>query len=454
MFGRVLLRRVLPLRRVGRTVPLPLPPLFVAMSLSTNNLQELKADQKEGHKTMSTAGKPIRVLHSFPHRLGMSRICTTAWYEIETAAAAGAKILAIAGDSVRPFRQAVQVRTTFSAGRFHLPNRILGTRRMSQLHDWLVARQLPKLRGQIDIIHAWPLGALRTIRAAKKLGIPVLLERCNAHTRFAYEVVQKECDRLGVQLPPRHEHAYQPDVLRLEEAEYEEADGLLCPSKFVAKTFLDKGFSETKLFRHFYGVDDKKYFPDLSPRDPKRKFKMIFVGVCAVRKGLHFALEAWLRSPASKNGEFLVVGSFIPAYREKLAPMLAHPSVRVLGHRKDVPELMRQSDVFVLPSIEEGMPLVCSEAMASGCVPLVSEAGTDFCRHGENSLVHRIGDVDALESHITRMDEDRALLEKYRSEGLGLVPEITWDAAGAALVRAYGDAISQHLGRRVTEPVG
>ena len=29
---------------------------------------------------------------------------------------------------------------------------------------------------------------------------------------------------------------------------------------------------------------------------------VIFVGVAAVRKGLHFALEAWLRSPASENG--------------------------------------------------------------------------------------------------------------------------------------------------------
>jgi glycosyltransferase involved in cell wall biosynthesis len=46
--------------------------------------------------------------------------------------------------------------------------------------------------------------------------------------------------------------------------------------------------------------------------------------------------------------------------------MLSHPSVQVLGHRKDIPELMQQSDVLVLPSIEEGSALVTSEAVVVG----------------------------------------------------------------------------------------
>ena len=81
---------------------------------------------------------------------------------------------------------------------------------------------------------------------------------------------------------------------------------------------------------------------------------MLFVGVAAVRKGLHYALEAWLRSPASDDGRFLIAGEFLPEYAQRLSTMLAHPSVHALGHRNDVPELMRTSDVLVLPSIEEG----------------------------------------------------------------------------------------------------
>ena len=49
--------------------------------------------------------------------------------------------------------------------------------------------------------------------------------------------VQKECERLGVLLPPHHEHSYKEDVLIREEAEYELANRLfmsigLCGTHF------------------------------------------------------------------------------------------------------------------------------------------------------------------------------------------------------------------------------
>ena len=169
---------------------------------------------------------------------------------------------------------------------------------------------------------------------------------------------------------------------------------------------------------------------------------MLSVGVCAVRKGLPFALEAWLQSPASNDGTFLIAGEFLPAYAQRLSSMLAHPSVKVLGHRNDVPELMRSSDVLVLPSIEEGFGLVCTEAMGSGCVPLVSDACTDLCVHMENSLVHQVGDVSALAHHISMLHSDRTLLKKLRTAGLSLVNEITWTAAGSKLLQTYQDVIT------------
>ena len=93
------------------------------------------------------------------------------------------------------------------------------------------------MAGQIDVVHTWPLGAMRTLKTAARLGIPTFLERPNAHTKFAYEVVQEECHRLGITMPPGHEHAYNEKFLRHEEAEYALADHLLCPSDFVARTF-------------------------------------------------------------------------------------------------------------------------------------------------------------------------------------------------------------------------
>ena len=321
---------------------------------------------------MSRQGDDIRVLYSFPHKLGADRICYTAWQQVNGLAEAGAKLIVCPGALQRPVAPEVEVRPTLARGKVRIPYKFLGSKRAFALHDYIVSRRIEKLDGQIDIVHTWALGARETLKAAARLGIPTVLERPNAHTRFAYEVVQKECERLGVSLPPNHEHAYQEDILEKEEEEYRLADRLLCPSEFVVKTFMDQGFPREKLARHIYGYDQKVYYPDDNPSNKNGGLTMLFVGVCAVRKGLHFALEAWLNSPASRDGKFLIAGEFLPAYAEKLSSMLSHPSVHVLGHRKDVPELMRKSDVLILPSIEEGFGLVCTEAMGSGSVPIVS----------------------------------------------------------------------------------
>jgi glycosyltransferase involved in cell wall biosynthesis len=251
-----------------------------------------------------------------------------------------------------------------------------------------------------------------------------------------------------VRLPPKSEHAFDEDVLNIEETEYGLADTLLCPSEFVASTFADRGFPLEKLSRTIYGFDENRFFPRLGSRNLDQPFTMIFAGFCAVRKGLHFALEAWLNSSASRKGKFLIAGDFLPQYHEKLAPMLSQQSVHVLGHRSDVAELMRNSDVFVLPSIEEGFGLVCTEAMGSGCVPLVSDACTDICKHMENSLVHRTGDVKALTEHITLLYENRDLLARLREKGIALRNQITWSVAAEKLVAVYASTIRSFTTKR------
>jgi glycosyltransferase involved in cell wall biosynthesis len=385
---------------------------------------------------------PLRVLYSFPHRIGAGRICYTAWEQARGAAAAGAGVRAFPASVARPLPAGIRVEPTLEWGGVRLPYRVVGQLRAFVLHDRLVARRLRRIADSVDVVHTWPLGALETLRVAGDLGIPTVLERPNAHTRFAYEIVRDECERLGIELPPDHEHAYNETVLAREELEYDAADYLLCPSDFVVETFVDHDVEPRKLLRHVYGYDPATFYPDPAPRSQTDGLTMLYVGVAAVRKGLHFALEAWLRSPTSAEGTFLIAGEMLPSYGAVLAEALEHPSVQVLGHRTDIPELMRRSDILVLPSIEEGFGLVCTEAMGSGCVPLVSRACTELCRHLENSLVHDIGDVDALAAHITLLHEDRALLGWLRSGCLQTAPEVTWDAAGIALVDAYRQALS------------
>lgn len=391
---------------------------------------------------MNRSNAHIRVLYSFPHKLGADRICYTAWQQVNGLAAAGADLLAFPGVLSRPVPSCVRVCPTLARGKLRIPYKLLGSNRAFALHDYIVSRRIEKLAGQIDIIHTWPLGARETLKTAAKLGIPTVLERPNAHTQFAMEVVQQECERLGVALPPDHEHAHNLNKLLYEEEEYQRADRLLCPSDFVLKSFLDKGFPREKLVRHSYGFDNQVYRPNDRPRDTKCGLTMLFVGGCAPRKGLHYALEAWLQSQAHCDGTFVIAGGFVPGYAEKLSAMLAHPSVRVLGHRKDVPELMRESDILVLPSIEEGSALVTSEARGSGCVLLVSDATGAVCKDMENALVHSPGDVATLAQHITLLHQNRALLERLRTESLRTVGDITWAAAGVKLLQIYREVLA------------
>jgi glycosyltransferase involved in cell wall biosynthesis len=385
----------------------------------------------------------MRVLYSFPHKIGAGRICDTAWHQVAGLAEEGVDVIAAPASVQRELPPAVRVEPTMARGKFRIPFRLVGQHRALAVHDRIVARRLPRLAGQIDLVHTWPLGALETLRAAKALGIPTVLERPNTHTRFAYQVVRAECERIGVPLPPDHEHAYNEDVLRKEETEYELADALLCPSDFVLQTFVDEGVPREKLVRHIYGFDERRFHPPAVPPNGGHPFTALIVGVAAVRKGLHLALEAWLASPASKEGRFLVVGAILPAYEQKLGPLLSHSSVHVLGHREDVADLMRASDVLVLPSLEEGSALACSEALGSGCVALVSDATSGVCANGVDSLVHRAGDVAALTDHITAVFRDRTLLDRLRNGALSRSQSFTWEAAGRRLAVAYEEALAR-----------
>ena len=140
----------------------------------------------------------------------------------------------------------------------------------------------------------------------------------------------------------------------------------------------------------------------------------------------------------------MIAGEFLPAYRQKLSSMLSHPSVQVLGHRRDLPELMRRSDILVLSSIEEGSALVTSEARGSGCVLLVSDAAGAECRHLETGLVHHARDVETLARQISMLHDDRVLLERLRAESLRTAPAINWTAAGVRLVEVYREVIASY----------
>ena len=139
----------------------------------------------------------------------------------------------------------------------------------------------------------------------------------------------------------------------------------------------------------------------------------------------------------------MIAGEVSRSFKERFKEDLSDPSVVQLGFRRDVPHLMRQADVLVLPSIEEGFGLVCVDALGCGTVPMVSKACTEVCVHMENALVHEIGDVATLRKQFTMLYQNREILAKLRDGALRSRYDLTWTAAGKRLLDVYKEAIER-----------
>ncbi len=99
--------------------------------------------------------------------------------------------------------------------------------------------------------------------------------------------------------------------------------------------------------------------------------------------------------------------------------------VRFLGYQssEQVRALLQETDVFVLPSFAEGVPVVLMEAMASG-VPVVTTrvAGVaELVEDGVSGLVVAPGEVDALTDAIDTLLADAALRERFGAAGRRMV---------------------------------
>ena len=98
--------------------------------------------------------------------------------------------------------------------------------------------------------------------------------------------------------------------------------------------------------------------------------------------------------------------------------------VKFLGWRDDIPEIMQILDIFVLPSLNEGMGRVLVEAMASGKPIVASKVGgiPDLVKDGHNGFLVGPGDVNGLSLAIKKLIEDEQLRLKMGAKGKSMAP--------------------------------
>ncbi|GIT79655.1 hypothetical protein LLS1_13240 [Leifsonia sp. LS1] len=388
---------------------------------------------------MDVTPDPPRVLYSFPHTLGRAGIAETALQQVRGLARAGVPVVLFCTSAIGvELPPGVELHETLVLAGRRIPHRALGVQRAYDLHDRRVSAWLRRHPDAVDVVHAWPRGCLRTLATAAGLGIAALRESPNAHTTSTVRASAAASADAGVPLPADHSHAASAAVLDQEDREYRAATAVLVPSDYARREFIAEGFPADRLLQHRYGCDLQR-FPARGPLGP-HPFRAVFIGRGDPTKGLHVALEAWVRA-AIPDGELLIAGRIQPDYEAALLPLLEEPGVRRLGFVDDVPALLGTADVLLLPSWTEGSALVILEAQASGCVPLVSDAGGALGTPGEDYLRHTVGDADALADQLRSLATDpvrRARLSAHLTAGRAA---LGWDAAATALIGCYREAL-------------
>jgi len=99
--------------------------------------------------------------------------------------------------------------------------------------------------------------------------------------------------------------------------------------------------------------------------------------------------------------------------------MGASGRVKFPGWRDDIPEIMQILDVFVLPSLNEGMGRVLVEAMAAGKPVVASSVGgiPDLVKHGENGFLVEAGDENGLSASIKKLLLDKKMRDEMGKKG-------------------------------------
>lgn len=120
-------------------------------------------------------------------------------------------------------------------------------------------------------------------------------------------------------------------------------------------------------------------------------------------------------------------------------------TVQFLGYRNDVLELLKASDVFVLPSRYEAMPFALLEAMAAGLPSIVTCVGDNvkLIENGVTGLIVPPEDFEALASALTRMLSNSELRQKMGEAARKKAQEYSAERMVAQITELYASLLNK-----------
>jgi len=168
-------------------------------------------------------------------------------------------------------------------------------------------------------------------------------------------------------------------------------------------------------------------YPDKSPID------LLFVGTWLDRKGVYYLADAFgLLAGKIPGVRLTVAGCSAPAdaVKQYFAPEVRdRVCVIPFISREDILSVYAAHDIFVFPSLVEGMPLTLLEAMATG-MPVVTtntSGMADIVEDEFNGLLVQAAEAEGLARAIERLCHSTELRKQLGLEGQRTARRYTWE---------------------------
>jgi len=163
---------------------------------------------------------------------------------------------------------------------------------------------------------------------------------------------------------------------------------------------------------------------------PREKLVVTYVGRLESVKGYDVLLQAAKQLTAQRYDlQFFLVGNTVG--KEAVVRQYQSDAIRFLGHRNDIPAILKATDVFVLPSFSEGLPNALMEAMTAGCACIASNVGgvPVLIDHRQTGLLVKPGDPTALADQIRTLAADPALRQQLgEAARMKIREEFSWES--------------------------
>lgn len=198
------------------------------------------------------------------------------------------------------------------------------------------------------------------------------------------------------------------------------------------------GIDRKRLMKFFNGVDTENFYSPSSEEKQALKQKLsityslviTFVGRLDPTKNLPLLLRAYatLRQTVGSSDFILVligVGSEQEALQALALELSIAEKILFLGRKENVHEYLKISDIFVLPSIAEGMSNALLEAMACGLAVIATDVGaaTEVLRQGQVGLLIRSGDEAGLTEALKKLINDKPLRTRLGEQARAVILE-------------------------------